>query len=282
VDGVEVELKLADDLPPLWADGHQLHQVVLNLATNAHHALRGVPLPRRLSISTRHDAERRQVLIEVSDNGSGIPSELRARIFEPFFTTKPMGAGTGLGLSLCQGIAKSHGGTIEVQGAGGQGTLFRIALPIESRPPSHAQPSPEPLVSANPAAGVRILLVDDEPEVRDVLAELLASEGHRVETAEDGLAALERIEQGAYDLIVSDLRMPRLDGPGLYREVVRRWPGLTRRFIFTTGDSLSPDTRLFLEEVALPHLPKPAEAGQVREVVQRALGIVGKLQTGGQ
>jgi len=282
VDGVEVELKLADDLPLLWADGHQLHQVVVNLATNAHHALRGVPPPRRLSIATRHDAERRQVLIEVSDNGPGIPSDLRARIFEPFFTTKPMGTGTGLGLSLCRGIVESHRGTIEVQGGGDQETLFRIALPLELRPLSHAQASPEPLVSATPAAGASILLVDDEPAVRDVLADLLASEGHRVETAEDGLAALERIEHGAYDLIVSDLRMPRLDGPGLYREAVRRWPGLARRFVFTTGDSLSPDTRLFLEQVALLHLPKPAEAGQVREVVERALGIVGKPQTGGQ
>lgn len=106
-----------------------------------------------------------------------------------------------------------------------------------------------------------------------MLAELLAAEGHRVDTAEDGQAALERVEQTAYDLIVSDLRMPRLDGPGLYREVARRRPELAKRFVFTTGDTLSPEMRQFLQEVALPQLPKPFDAEDVHEALKIALGL---------
>lgn len=272
VDGIEVRLELAEGVPVLWADGHQLHQLIANLATNAHHALRSVQPPRRLTIVTGHDAAKGQAWLEVRDNGPGIPPELRPRIFESFFTTKPEGAGTGLGLPLCQDIVEDHGGTIDVQSEPGQGAMFRVALPLQARPPATTMPVATP--SSSPAKpGVSILLVDDEPEVRDVLAELLAGEGHRVDTAEDGQAALERLEQTTYDLIVSDLRMPRLDGPGLYREVARWRPELAKRFVFTTGDTLSPEMQQFLEEVALPQLPKPFDAEDVHEVLKLALGL---------
>jgi two-component system NtrC family sensor kinase len=272
VDGIGVELCLAEDLPPLWADGHQLHQVVINLATNASHALSSVSGPRRLSIATRQDKGRQHVLIEVGDNGAGVPDDLRSRIFEPFFTTKPTGAGTGLGLSLCQGIVESHGGSIEVQGGPGGGALFRVILPVQT-PPAALEAAAVSLPVSRPRASAVILLVDDEPDVREVLADLLVSEGHQVDTAEDGFAALERLEGRAYDLIVTDLRMPGLDGTGLYREVARRHPELSRRFVFTTGDVLSPGVRDFLEEVALPQLSKPFDAADVSAVLRRALKL---------
>src|SRR2546422_11261952 len=123
---VEVVLDVTEDLPTLWADAHRLHQVLVNLIVNAQHAMRGVTSARRLTLTTRFDRERDRVWLEVGDTGSGIPPEIRARIFEPFFTTKPSGQGTGLGLSLCQGIVEEHGGTITVASEPGRGARFRI------------------------------------------------------------------------------------------------------------------------------------------------------------
>src|SRR5262249_7690817 len=109
VDNIEVECHLAAELPTLWADPHQLQQVVVNLLSNAQQAMKAMATPRRLTISTAADTARRRVQLTVADTGPGIPPDLQQRIFEPFFTTKPPGLGTGLGLSLCQGIVESHG-----------------------------------------------------------------------------------------------------------------------------------------------------------------------------
>jgi two-component system NtrC family sensor kinase len=134
VDNIEALLLLADNLPTLWADPHQLRQVVLNLVTNAHHALRETLPPRRLTLTTRADAVQCRVALEVTDTGPGIPPELHSRIFEPFFTTKPTGMGTGLGLSLCRGIVEEHGGVIRVQSQRGHGASFVMELPVEAAP----------------------------------------------------------------------------------------------------------------------------------------------------
>jgi len=134
-DNIQVVFDLADDLPILWADQHQLQQVLVNIVTNAHHALRKSPSAERMiSITTRSERARAQVRLEISDTGSGIPADIQAKIFEPFFTTKPVGQGTGLGLSLCRGIVEEHGGTIGVQSEPGRGTTFQIMLPVLEQP----------------------------------------------------------------------------------------------------------------------------------------------------
>ncbi|MBI2555722.1 MAG: response regulator, partial [Candidatus Rokubacteria bacterium] len=115
----------------------------------------------------------------------------------------------------------------------------------------------------------RILVVDDEPEIAGVLAEMLAADGHLVETAANGALALDKLRERGYDLIVSDLRMPELDGPGLYRELERRDPRLLRRLIFVTGDVLNPETREFLERTSAPTVNKPFAMEEVRRVVQQ-------------
>src|SRR4029453_240075 len=112
-----------------WADPHQLHQVVVNLVTNAHQAMRETP-PGRITLATGMTAGGDRVWLEVRDTGPGITPEIQRRIFEPFFTTKPPGVGTGLGLSLCQGIVESHGGRIWVVGSDGPGAIFRVELPV--------------------------------------------------------------------------------------------------------------------------------------------------------
>ncbi len=268
-DNVEVSLDLAPDLPVLWADEHQLHQVVVNLVTNAHHALQQAPGPRGITLRTWLDPGRAHVHLDVADTGPGIPREIQDRIFEPFFTTKPPGQGTGLGLSLCRGMVEGHGGSLDVESEPGQGAVFRIVLPLTT-PERVGDRVSEPVERAA-GPGRSILVVDDEAEVADVLADLLAADGHRVQTAPDGLVALDKILAGSFDLIVSDVRMPKLDGPGLYRELERRKPELRGRVIFATGDELSPATREFLQQVAAHTISKPFEVDQIRRVIQQSL-----------
>jgi CheY-like chemotaxis protein len=269
VDNVEVEQNLAADLPTLWADRHQLHQVLVNLMTNAHQALCEMPSPRRLVLTTRYDSVLNVVVLEVADSGPGIRPELRERIFEPFFTTKPAGIGTGLGLPICKGIIESHGGTIGVESQLGKGALFRIQLPMEAVPVGRpATPMSEALV---PVKGMSILIIDDEPGIVSALAYLLSRDGYHVDTAGNGRLALEKLQHRAYDLILCDLRMPELDGPGLYREIEAHLPHLVRRIIFLTGDTLSPEAREFLERAGISRLNKPFRAAEVRRAVQQSL-----------
>ncbi|PYM85197.1 MAG: hypothetical protein DME09_06530 [Candidatus Rokuibacteriota bacterium] len=269
VDNVDVRLDLAPDLPVLWADPYQLQQVAVNLITNAHQAMRECRGPRRLTVTTRQDPGGERVRLEVADTGPGIPAELHIRIFEPFFTTKAPGLGTGLGLPLCRGIIEAHGGTIQLESRPGHGTVFRVELPLV--PPPAAPPNGPTTASALSTEGKAILVVDDEPEVAATLAEMLADDGHQVETAPDGDIALRKLEERRYDLVLSDVRMPGLDGPGLYRALERRHPQLVRRFIFFTGDALSPETRQLVEETRILAMSKPFDADAVRQVVRRAL-----------
>jgi len=276
VDSVDVRLDLVDHLPPVWVDPHQLHQVVVNLLSNAHQAMRQTPPPRQVTLTTQHDPARGSVSLNIGDSGPGIPPELQAKIFEPFFTTKPPGEGTGLGLAICRGIVESHGGSMRVESASGHGAVFVIDLPVERRHetrPEAAFAGAEPHIQ-----GKTILVVDDEPEVAEILKEFLSQDGHSVETATDGAVALEKIRARAYDAILSDNRMPGLDGPGLYRELERRHPGLLPRMILVTGDVLTPSTQEFLRRTRIPTLYKPFDPERTRRVVQRVLGAAGAVE----
>ena len=275
VDGIEVTLDLAPDLPQLWADSNQLHQLIVNLITNAHHALRERERPRKLTLSSAFDAGEGVIHLAVADNGPGIPADVRQRIFEPFFTTKPVGKGTGLGLSLCQSIVVDHGGTMEVASEPGRGAVFSMKLPVRS--PDVTMAGARPAEAAAPLPICTILVVDDESEVAALLAEMLTGEGHRADTVGDGIAALEKLAERPYDVILSDLRMPELDGPGLYREVERRYPQFVSRFAFLTGDALGEETRAFLEAVRVPHLGKPFSAEDVVRVLRHVLTRSGRI-----
>jgi two-component system NtrC family sensor kinase len=270
VDNVDVRLDLADDLPTLWADPHQLHQVAVNLVTNAHHAMHGSTAGRRLTIRTRFDAADSRVSLEVTDTGPGIPPEILGRIFEPFFTTKPEGQGTGLGLPLCQGIVEGHGGTIRADSKLGEGAVLTIELPVVAAPAGDAKEAPADARIL--PAGRRILVVDDEPDVAGVLIDLLKVAHEQVETVSDGRAALEKLGQAEYDLILCDVRMPGLDGPDLYKVLGKTHPRLLSRFVFLTGDTLNPESREFVQQTGVPCLGKPFDFDEVYRVIGRALG----------
>jgi len=276
LDNIEIEIDLQADLPPLWADPHQLHQVVINLLTNAQQALHETPPPRQVALTTRFEAAPDRVLFEVADNGPGMSPELQERIFEPFFTTKPPGVGTGLGLSLCQGIIDSHSGRLQVETRSGHGTVFRVELPVTDIPTLSVEAA-EPDVGA-PITGKDLLIVDDEVGTTKALVRLFNRDGHRTETAANGREALDKVRAQSYDLILCDLRMPELDGPSFYRAVACQHPHLQQRFIFLTGDTLSPGAKTFLDEIRSPFLAKPFRAAEIRRVVQQALQRLSQRQ----
>jgi signal transduction histidine kinase len=266
---VEVTFDLADTVPVIWADGHQIHQVVVNLVVNAIQAMRPMDTQRRLAIRTGMTADPARVLIEVKDSGPGIPAAVQARIFEPFFTTKPQGEGTGLGLSLCRRTLEEHGGTITVESEVGHGAAFRLELPVVACPaPAVEAAAPE---SLTPIAGKAILIVDDEADIAATLAEALQGDGHQIGIADNGAMALEMLGQRAYDLVLSDTKMPKLDGEHFYAEVERRFPNLRHRIVFVTGDILNREKRAFLERTGAPHVLKPFDLPEVRQLVHRML-----------
>jgi signal transduction histidine kinase len=270
---VEVVLALGDDVPPTWADGHQIQQVVVNLVGNAIQAMRPLDTPRQIAITSRLLREPARISLEIADSGPGIPAAVQERIFEPFFTTKPQGEGTGLGLSLCRRTLEEHGGTITVQSEVGHGATFRLELPVVGRP---AQTSEAPGARAlSPVAGKAILVVDDEVDLAATLAEALQGDGYQVGVADNGATALEMLGRRPYDMILSDTKMPKVDGEHFYAEVERRFPRLRRRIVFVTGDILSREKREFLERTGAPYLTKPFDLREVRQLVHRMLAEAG-------
>lgn len=261
-------------MPLVRVDQHQLHQVLLNLVTNAEQALAELNRPGRIVVRTGYDATAGCVHLEVSDDGPGIPPDALGKIFNPFFTTKPIGKGTGLGLSICYGIVKEHGGSIVVSSPPGEGATFSIDLPAPAGAPPAAAPAPLPLSNAGRGgpvhAGRRALVVDDEEGVRAVLVEALSVRGFTVDEGQSGIEGLEHLRRTRYDVAVVDLRMPGLDGLGLWKKA--RAEGLALPpLIFSTGDAVHPGAREFLDHVAAPVLVKPFTLAALWDCVEGAL-----------
>ena len=187
---IDVIVDLDEDIPLIHADADQLHQVLLNLIINAQQSLQERNGPRRIRVTSRFDARADVVRVTVADNGPGIPAAVRARVFEPYFTTKPIGVGLGVGLAVSLGIVEAHGGTLTVDCPDEGGAVFTITLPVGAVD-AKVPPVVGPSWKAN--AGRKILVVDDEPEIREMLAEILTAAWHRVTTVASGREALERL-----------------------------------------------------------------------------------------
>jgi PAS domain S-box-containing protein len=288
LQNIEVELALDPELPQTLADAAQLQQVVLNLIVNAEQAIvtaRGEELRNgRILIRTRRLVGNR-LAMEVSDDGPGISPELVPRIFDPFFTTKAPGLGTGLGLSIVYGIVQEHGGEIRVDSLQGHGATLIVELPALSMPGFNfagAEPTIPPGTAAmvprqapaRTVAGEHILVVEDEPTVAELIADVMTEEGYRVDTLLDSRVALGRLEEKSFSLVICDLKMPYVDGPGLYRALVRRENPMQHKVLFVTGDTMGPRTLEFLKSSGLPYLAKPFLVEELKEAVRQALAAV--------
>ena len=268
VEGVEVDARLDDRLPPVHGDFHQLQQVFLNVITNAQQAMKNGEGKKRLLVRSGIAGDR--VRVEVQDTGPGIAPEDLPRVFDPFFTTKEVGQGTGLGLSIVFGVVDAHGGKVSARAEPGCGATFIVELPRGGAASDACSvETAEPLPRALPSKS--ILVVEDEEAVSSLLRDALTDEGHRVDTASDGEKARERLARKDYDLVITDLKMPNEGGRKLYEETVVVRPDLARRFLFATGDVVSGETRLFFERTGLQYLEKPFNVRDLRRLVRQIL-----------
>jgi PAS domain S-box-containing protein len=252
---------------PVLANESRLEQVVLNLLLNACHAM---PEERaavnEVRISVRAEPGDRAVL-EVSDNGTGIPPEVLPRIFDPFFSTKPRGVGMGLGLSICHGIVSSLGGTITVQSLG-EGATFRVALPTTDEDPDDIEPAPtsEP-PSLRDATRPRVLVVDDEVPIVNTMRELLGASFEVTATTNvrDAMAA---VRAAAFDVVLCDLMMPDKSGIDFYDEVKRERPELLKRVVFMTGGAFTARAAEFLASIDNRRIEKPFSLSMMERLVR--------------
>ena len=279
----ELEVRHGRDLWFIKADITQFEQVIINLVVNARDAMpatggrvqirtRNVLMKECASVADETLPSADYVLIEVEDNGGGIPPEVREKIFEPFFTTKEVGKGTGLGLSTVFGIVKQSGGYIFVDSDLGKGTVFRIFLP------RHVPDEKEAVAKSDEAAKTTadytgqgiILLVEDEDAVRSIGARALSSRGFTVLEATTGQEALEVVDaqKGKIDLIISDVVMPEMDGPAMFAELRKR--GVRAKIVFVSGYAEEAFAKN-LPEGEFGFLPKPFSIKQLIETVKSHL-----------
>jgi signal transduction histidine kinase/BarA-like signal transduction histidine kinase len=267
---IAVTSALASGLPNVFADEHQIRQVLLNLAINAEQAMMEARGRGSLVVRTWHDAERESVVLEVNDDGPGVAEQVKARIFDPFFTTKDVGQGTGLGLTVAYAIVQEHGGRIRLETPSGGGASFVVELPVgrfEGAPPAvDARPQVEQL------RGVTVLLVEDEVALATAVSEALTDAGLEVDYAGDGQEALAHVRQRTYDIVVCDLKMPRVDGMMLYRAIAVATPALARRVIFVTGDVTDSDAERFLDDSGCRWLVKPFRLSDLLRAIRETLG----------
>jgi two-component system, NtrC family, sensor kinase len=267
---IKVIKELSPHLPRLLVDPHQIQQVFLNIVNNARQAVEAYRPHGTIRISTGATGQR--VWIRFQDDGPGISEENLAKIFNPFFTTKPVGKGTGLGLSLSYGIIQEHGGSIAAESKPGQGTTFIIELPVTAdAEPSASQtaaPPPAPLPSGK---GKSILVVDDEEDILELVRQTLERQGYKIQTALDGAVALDHLSRNKYDLIISDWKMPGVNGQQLYQRLLEIDPVATKRMIFMTGDVLSEKTERYLQEQGKTCLTKPFSLVDFQRAVGKIL-----------
>ncbi len=255
-----LELKLGE-VPSVEGSRGKLVQLVTNLVINAFEACPGSD--HLVRVQTR--ARGGQVLLQVEDDGLGIPEEVRPRMFEPFFTTRSVDGGTGLGLGICRRIVEEHRGTITIESQEGVGTSFTVALPSNANLRHPARGGSR--LNRAAVGRLRLLIVDDEPALRMVYRRMFSA--HDIVVAKDGIEALAAMDEGPdFDAILCDLSMPRMDGIEFYEVLGVRHPGHLQRVAFCTGGATDERTRSFLERVSTVVLEKPVSLRKVLAAVE--------------
>jgi PAS domain S-box-containing protein len=296
--GLSVDVEIPGDLPHVWLDRSQFRQVLVNLTVNAAQAVRSLGRPGRMSIraSTIGGERDRRIRIAIADDGPGVPAEILDRLFVPFVTTKPPGEGTGLGLSVSFGIVAAHGGTIRHEPTPGGGATFVIELPVRGPEPTSDDAFPEgtelrrreprstdgsplagaagPLQAASSTSmAARILVLDDEPAIRDFLARVISRNGWTPILASTGVAALDIVRSDPPDAVLCDYRMAGMSGIEFHDAVAELQPTLARRFAFMSGDVLNPELREFATARGVPLLAKPFDIATAAAMVRGLLGV---------
>jgi two-component system NtrC family sensor kinase len=269
---ITVALEFDPGEPKIWADASELQQMLLNLLINAEQALVTVEPPRTLTVRTRADEQ--EAVLEIADSGPGIPADIRGKIFDPFFTTKAEGVSTGLGLSICYGIAQQHGGRIWADSEPGHGARFTVVLPRDPRPesrPPREPPLAPPPAAAPPPAGITVLVVDDETALRNALLRYLTRRGIQGQGATDGAEALRLLRQRDFDVIISDVRMPGMNGRELLACLRRERPDLATRLVFSTDDTFAPEAAALIQEAAVPTVTKPFDFAALERVIREVV-----------
>lgn len=263
--GAKIEMQLDPKLPLVAADRDQIAQVFTNLIVNAEHALSDLGEKARLDLISSYDRTANEVVIKVKDNGAGVPADVKARIFEPFFTTKDIGVGTGVGLAFSHRIITSHGGTLTLQSAPGNGATFIIRLKAVAPAANSASTTCEKPATLG---GKKILVVDDEVGVAQLIRDILENENYDVSVEHDPRSALKRLKTQKFDGILSDMKMPGLDGRVFFKRAADLSPGHARSMAFITGDTMSSDVAGFFENTGVPYLEKPVSPTELVTLVE--------------
>jgi two-component system cell cycle sensor histidine kinase/response regulator CckA len=275
---ISITADLAEDLPYAFGDPHQMEQVILNLIANAEDAIADAQR-KPGSIEVRTFVEGGRIHMTVVDNGSGIHARHMARIFDPFFTTKEklQGSGLGLGLSICAEIVKDHRGELYAWSRYGAGSTFTLELPVrhdvepkQIRPVCRSQ--------GEVLRGKQILVIDDDVRITELIFDVLARQGARIDILNSGVRAIETIKQKNYDAIICDHRMPGFSGQRLYRLVESLNPELRHRFLFVTGDVVSAQTKRFFSHAGVQYIRKPF---RVQELLETVEGLLSRSQLPG-
>jgi two-component system NtrC family sensor kinase len=326
VTNITVIDALAAGTPQIFADPHQIQQVLLNLVINAEQAMLAANGRGTLVVRTWQDFERESIVLEVNDDGPGVSDEVKLKIFDPFFTTKEVGKGTGLGLTVAYAIVQEHGGRMWLESAPGAGASYYLELPVSGKLKTGGPPPPGQAAGADsgagrpsapdaqadraagaaapgraqkpagrglpaempPGAGVpgsafgqsaptarldsaAILIVEDETALASAMVEAFTDAGYLVDRAGDGEEALACLEDGRYDLIISDLKMPRMDGIQLFTALRDLHPEMLSRIVFVTGDVIGSDAERFLGESRCRWLAKPFRLNELLRIARETL-----------
>ena len=326
VTNISVIDALASGIPSVFADPHQIQQVLLNLVINAEQAMLTSNGRGTMMVRTWQDPERESIVLEVNDDGPGVAEDVRTKIFDPFFTTKEVGKGTGLGLTVAYAIVEEHGGRMWLVSTPGAGASFYVELPVaggrlkaiapgeledvraagvavpdlaamEEPAPAHRtgagiagaevfgssrNPTPRRQIVPPPeiAGAARldspaVLIVEDETALASAMAEAFADAGFLVDRAGDGEEAMARLDGGQYDLIISDLKMPRMDGIQLLGALRAQHPEMAGHIMFVTGDVIGTDAERFLADSRCRWLAKPFRLSELLRIAKEVMGHSG-------
>jgi two-component system cell cycle sensor histidine kinase/response regulator CckA len=270
VTNIRVVDALPSGLPQVFVDQHQIQQVLLNLVINAEQAMLSANGCGTLVVRSWHDRERESIVLEINDDGPGIAEELQPKIFDPFFTTKEVGKGTGLGLTVAYAIVQEHGGRIRLSSQAGGGASFYVELPV-SGTPLRVPAAPAPQADFEALVGSTVLVIEDEPALAAAVSEALTDAGFVVDRAGDGEEALRRVRSKTYDLIVCDLKMPKVDGIRFYERLAAEDREMARRVIFVTGDVAGTEAENFLQDSGCRWLAKPFRLGDLLKTAREIL-----------